>query len=85
MYKKHKFPGMNPPPKKDNFMVTAQDIIVKARPELTGRFTALHIWESLIYLKVYRNMTAEQAAAKILETDYSKVHGSLLASNGGNS
>lgn len=55
---------------KARFMVAARDLIVKAKPELTGHFTTLHIWEDLSYL-YSKNWTPENAASNILKTDYS--------------
>jgi len=58
---------------KARFMSEAERTITTTKPELKGRFTALHIWEDLDYLRVYKHMTAQQAAEVILKTDYSTV------------
>ena len=52
--------------RKARFMRECEQLITAKRPELTGKFSNLRIWDTLQYFYTCNGITPEIAAARIL-------------------
>ena len=54
---------------RNRWMLESENAIVKARPELKGKFNMLRIWDDLLYLYTCNGITPAIASERILKSE----------------